>query len=225
MRSSIFISLALILSLQLVSSQDDLFGVWSNPITVSNSDLYCCVPTSITIEALEGTSNLKATYQFPSIFQQGYNAKCGSLFNGNVNGQSSTTVYKDASTGQYFIQKYDMSYFSNRNYIFKVSGGVLNVQGSGASSSSTCNFSMNTKSSKISPSVYFLIISHRRRFLWRHCWSPYLYLGDCRYHCLQYIYIFLPLLISPVFRKPPKETTICHYRPKSRSKWHHCLPT
>jgi hypothetical protein len=157
MRSSILISLALILSLQLVSSQD-LVGIWSNPMTTYDSDSYCCVPTSITIEAMEGTSNMRATYQFPSIFQQGYNAKCGFFFNGAVGSGSSTTLYKDASTGQYFIQKYDMSYFSNRNYIFAVSGSSLTVKGAGASSATTCSFAMNTKSSGSGGSAVGLII-------------------------------------------------------------------
>jgi len=161
MRSSVFISLALILSIQLVSSQDGLLGTWSNPITISDSDLYCCVPISITIEALEGTSNLKVTYRIPSIFEQGYSAKCGMLFNGAVSSGVSTTMLKDASTGQYFIQKYDMSFFSNRNYVFQVKGSTLTVQGSGASSSATCNFSMNTKSGKVSLLGSFLTLHNR----------------------------------------------------------------
>ncbi len=150
MKSSIFISLALILSLQLASSQD-ILGTWSNPTTTYDSDLYCCVPTSITIETMDGTSNLKASYQFPSIFEKGYNVKCGSLFNGAVGNVGTATVYKDASTGQYFIQYYDMSYFANRNYIFAVSGSALTVKGAGVSSPSTCSFAMNTKSGKIFP--------------------------------------------------------------------------
>jgi len=162
MRSSFFISLALILSFQLVSSQDDLLGIWSNPTTIYDSDSYCCVPTSITIDNIDDTSNLRATYQFPSIFQQGYSAKCGMLFNGNVGGQSSTTLYKDILTGKYFIQKYDISYFSNRNYIFqRKNGSTLTVQGSGASSPTTCNFSMNTHAGKISLLWNFLTTENR----------------------------------------------------------------
>jgi len=107
---------------------------------------------------MEGTNNLKVTHQFPSLTQQGYSSNCGMLFDGNVGGQGTTTVCKNASTGQYFIQKEERlgSSILTRNYILAVDGsGSLYVTGSGVSSRSSCYFAMNSKAGKISLSIYF----------------------------------------------------------------------
>jgi len=161
--SCLFLSFALILGS--VYAQDFLIGTWSNPTVNANSDLDCCVPTSIEIETVDFETVL-AKYTFPNISQQGFSTKCSSLFNGTAGNQGSLILFKNryiTYTELYYY--YNRDFRSYKKYNFRsTNGSSLNIeveylQTDPSDSYPACNFTMGTKTSSFgSAGVIFIII-------------------------------------------------------------------
>jgi len=132
MRSpTLFLSLALILSIQLssISAQDAFYGVWSYGTAwgAKVTSPICCRPSSITIEPTSLSDVLLATFKWAAITYPP-EVQCPALFDSPQNLTGTMLLFKQGKTGVYTANKFYSDETKSQVFNYQVVDNKLSVK-------------------------------------------------------------------------------------------------